>query len=186
MLNYFREAQEARLATPARRMYGYVSAGIVVAVMALVIAGLAPLWISWATFAASCVLDAVLTRNWIREDALQAYRREYPGWRCCGHRQRNDGGSNGHHQNKTGEALDQRPTHHMESHWYWPSSTVSWSRQARRPSSGWSAPTIQLSASLKPPPQQVPVHSATTRPPEHTTPCGRLNPAGPEPAGRST
>ncbi|MET3922322.1 hypothetical protein [Arthrobacter sp. UYEF20] len=78
MLNYFRETQEARFATPARRMYGYVSAGIVVAVMALVFAGLAPIWISWATFVASCVLDAVLTRNWIREDALQAYRREYP------------------------------------------------------------------------------------------------------------
>jgi hypothetical protein len=55
MLNYFRETQEARFATPARRMYGYLSAGIVVAVMALVFAGLAPLWISWATFAASCV-----------------------------------------------------------------------------------------------------------------------------------
>jgi hypothetical protein len=79
MLDYFRETQEARFATPARRMYGYLSAGIVVAVMALVFTGLVPLWISWATFAASCVLDAVLTRNWIREDALQAYRREYPG-----------------------------------------------------------------------------------------------------------
>jgi membrane protein implicated in regulation of membrane protease activity len=79
MLNYFREAQEARFATPARRIYGYVSAGIVVAVMAIVIAGLAPLWISWTTFAASCVLDAVLTRNWISEDALRAYRGEYPG-----------------------------------------------------------------------------------------------------------
>jgi hypothetical protein len=79
MLNYFREAQEARFATPARRMYGYVSAGIVVAVMAMVFAGLAPIWISWTTFAASCVLDAVLTRRWISEDALQAYRREYPG-----------------------------------------------------------------------------------------------------------
>ena len=79
MLNYFRETQEARFATPARRMYGYVSTGIVVAVMALVFAGSAPLWIFWATFAASCVLDAVVTRHWIREDALQAYRREYPG-----------------------------------------------------------------------------------------------------------
>ena len=79
MLNYFREAQEARFATRARRIYGYVSTSIVVAVMALVLAGLAPLWISWATFAASCVLDAVLTRNWVREDALQAYRHEYLG-----------------------------------------------------------------------------------------------------------
>jgi hypothetical protein len=48
MLNYFREAQEARFATTARRTYGYVSAGIVVAVMALVFAGLAPLgYVPW-------------------------------------------------------------------------------------------------------------------------------------------
>ncbi len=79
MLNYFREIQEARFAAPARRMYGYVSAGIVVAVMALTFAGHAPTWIVWAIFAASCLLDAVLTRNWIRDDALQAYRREYTG-----------------------------------------------------------------------------------------------------------
>ncbi|CAI3798195.1 hypothetical protein NKCBBBOE_02016 [Pseudarthrobacter sp. MM222] len=79
MRNYFREAQEARLATPARRMYGYISAGIVVAVIAIVFAGLAPIWISWTTFAASCVLDAVLIKRWISEDALQAYRRQYPG-----------------------------------------------------------------------------------------------------------
>ncbi|MFE4226921.1 hypothetical protein ACFRJ8_03415 [Arthrobacter sp. NPDC056886] len=74
MLNYFRETQEARFATSARRIYGFVSAGFVVAVMALVFADLAPMWISWATFAASCVLDAFLTRKWIREDALEAYR----------------------------------------------------------------------------------------------------------------
>lgn len=49
MLNYFRETQEARFATSARRIYGYVSAGFVVAVVALVFAGLAPIWISWAT-----------------------------------------------------------------------------------------------------------------------------------------
>ena len=76
MLNYFRETQEARFATSARRIYGFVSAGFVVAVavMALVFAGLAPIWIFWAIFAASCVLDALLTREWIREDALEAYR----------------------------------------------------------------------------------------------------------------
>ena len=79
MLNYFREIQEARFATRGRRTYGYVSAGFVVAVMAAVVAGSAPLWISWAVFAASCVLDAVLTRRWIRGDALQASRREYSG-----------------------------------------------------------------------------------------------------------
>lgn len=79
MLNYFRETQEARFATSARRIYGFVSAGFVVAVMALVIAGLAPVWISWVTFAVSYVLDAYLTRKWIREDALEAYRGGHPG-----------------------------------------------------------------------------------------------------------
>ncbi|MEC5193241.1 MULTISPECIES: hypothetical protein [unclassified Arthrobacter] len=79
MLNYFREMQEARFATRGRRTYGYVSAGIVIAVMGLVFAGPAPLWIFWATFAASCVLDVVLTRKWIRDDALEACRRGYPG-----------------------------------------------------------------------------------------------------------
>jgi hypothetical protein len=79
MLNYFRETQEARFATSARRIYGFVSAGFVVAVMALVIAGLAPVWISWATFAVSCLLDAYLTRKWIRDDALEAYRGGHPG-----------------------------------------------------------------------------------------------------------
>jgi membrane protein implicated in regulation of membrane protease activity len=79
MLNYFRETQEARFATSARRIYGYVSAGIVMAVMALVFSGLAPIWISWATFAVSCALDAFLTRKWIREDALEAYRGGPPG-----------------------------------------------------------------------------------------------------------
>ncbi len=78
MLNYFRETQEARLATSARRIYGYVSAGFVVAVVVLVFADLAPLWISWAIFAVSCVLDAFLTRKWIREDALKAYRGGHP------------------------------------------------------------------------------------------------------------
>ena len=79
MLNYFRETQEARFATSARRIYGLVSAGFVVAIVALVIVGIAPVWISWATFTVSCVLDAFLNRKWIREDALEAYRGGHPG-----------------------------------------------------------------------------------------------------------
>ncbi len=79
MLNYFRETQEARFATSARRIYGFVSSGFVVAVVALVIAGLAPVWISWATLTVSCVLDTFLTRQWIREDALEAYRGGHSG-----------------------------------------------------------------------------------------------------------
>jgi hypothetical protein len=78
MLHYFREMQVARFATRGRRTYGYVSAGIVIVVMGLVVAGSAPFWIFWAAFVASCVLDVVLTRIWVRDDALEAFRREYP------------------------------------------------------------------------------------------------------------
>lgn len=79
MLNYFHEMQEARFATSARRIYGIASAGFVVAVMALVFSGLAPLWIFWSTFAISCVVDAFLTRQWSRRDALESYRGGTPG-----------------------------------------------------------------------------------------------------------
>src|SRR6478736_7709085 len=81
MLNYFRETQEARFATRARRIYGYVSVGFVVAVGVLVIAGLAPVWTSWTILGVSCLLDAFLTRKWIREDALRAYRSDQAGCR---------------------------------------------------------------------------------------------------------
>lgn len=79
MLNYFRETQEARFATSARRIYGYVSAGLVVTAAACVFAAIAPEWISWTVLAVSCVLDVFLTRTWIREDALEAYRGGEPG-----------------------------------------------------------------------------------------------------------
>ena len=74
MLTYFRERQEALGATPGRRTYNYASGALVLAVMALVIAGLAPIWVSWATLVASCVLDFFLTRTWIREELLKAHR----------------------------------------------------------------------------------------------------------------
>ncbi|WP_205651395.1 hypothetical protein [Arthrobacter pascens] len=79
MLNYFRETQEARIATPGRRIYNYASGAVVLAIMAFVIAGLAPAWISWTAFAVSCLLDAFLTRKWIRADALRDYRARQPG-----------------------------------------------------------------------------------------------------------
>lgn len=78
MLNYFRERQEALNATPGRRTYNYASGAVVLAVMALVFAGLVPIWTSWATFAGSLVLDAFLARKWIREDALRDYRERQP------------------------------------------------------------------------------------------------------------
>lgn len=77
MLNYFRERQEALDATSGRRIYNYASGAVVLAVMALVFAGIAPVWASWATLIASCVLDVFLTRKWISEDALRSYRSEH-------------------------------------------------------------------------------------------------------------
>ncbi|NKR10612.1 MULTISPECIES: hypothetical protein [unclassified Paenarthrobacter] len=74
MLNYFRETQEARIATPGRRIYNYTSAGVILVVMVLVFAGLTPLWLFWVAFPMSLVLDALLTRKWVREDALRDYR----------------------------------------------------------------------------------------------------------------
>ena len=79
MLNYFRERQDALDATSRRRIYNYASGALVLAVMALVFAGLAPLWASWATLLASCALDVFLTRKWIRDDALRAFRANHAG-----------------------------------------------------------------------------------------------------------
>jgi membrane protein implicated in regulation of membrane protease activity len=78
VLDYFREAQEARMATPGRRIYNCASAAIILVVMALVFAGLVPLWIFWIAFPVSLGLDALLTRKWIREDALKGYRAGQP------------------------------------------------------------------------------------------------------------
>ncbi|MGY4544273.1 quinol-cytochrome oxidoreductase complex cytochrome b subunit [Arthrobacter sp. UYNi723] len=79
MLNYIRERQDALGATPGRRIYNYASGALVLAVMALVFAGYAPIWSSWTTLAASCVLDFFLIRKWIRDDALKAYRADHSG-----------------------------------------------------------------------------------------------------------
>jgi membrane protein implicated in regulation of membrane protease activity len=74
MLNYFRETQEARIATPGRRIYNYASGGVILVVTAFVFGGLVPLWIFWIAFPVSLVLDALLTRKWVREDALRDHR----------------------------------------------------------------------------------------------------------------
>jgi hypothetical protein len=78
MLNYFREAQKARIGTPGRRIYNYASGSVILVVMALVFANLAPLWIFWIAFPVSLVWDVFLTRKWIREDALRDYRARQP------------------------------------------------------------------------------------------------------------
>jgi membrane protein implicated in regulation of membrane protease activity len=79
MLNYIRERQEALGATPGRRIYNYASGAVILAVMALVFAGLARTWIFWMAFVVSVVLDAFLTRKWIQEDALSDYRADHGG-----------------------------------------------------------------------------------------------------------
>lgn len=78
MLNYFRETQDARIATLGRRVYNYASSAVILAVMAFVFVGLAPAWIFWTAFAVSCLLDAFLTRKWLRADALRDYRARQP------------------------------------------------------------------------------------------------------------
>ncbi|BCW68925.1 hypothetical protein NicSoilB4_36880 (plasmid) [Arthrobacter sp. NicSoilB4] len=74
MRTYFRERQEALGATRGRRIYNYASGAVVLVLMALVFAGLAPQGIFWIVFPASLLLDVYLTRKWIREDALRAHR----------------------------------------------------------------------------------------------------------------
>ncbi len=76
MLNYLRERQEALDATTGRRIYNYVSGLLVLAAMAAVFAGIAPIWAAWAVLVVSCLLDVLLTRKWVREDALRSYQIE--------------------------------------------------------------------------------------------------------------
>ena len=70
MLNYFREAAEARQATSGRRMYGYVAAAIIVLLGLGVIFGGIPLWLFFVVLVASFALDVILIRKWIKEDLL--------------------------------------------------------------------------------------------------------------------
>ena len=74
MLTYIRERQEALGATRGRRIYNYASGAVILVLMALVFAGLAPQGIFWIVFPVSLVLDGFLTRKWIREDVLRAHR----------------------------------------------------------------------------------------------------------------
>ena len=74
MLTYVRERQEALEASSGRRIYNYASGAVILVLMALVFAGLAPQGIFWIIFPVSLVLDVFLTRKWIREDALRAHQ----------------------------------------------------------------------------------------------------------------
>jgi hypothetical protein len=79
MLNHFRETSEARNATPGRRIYNYVSVALQLAVGVWVFTTLAPAWIFVVAVAILWVLDIFLTRKWVREDALKAYRADHTG-----------------------------------------------------------------------------------------------------------
>ena len=72
MLNNFREAAEARRATPGRRLYGYVSAAIIVVLILAVIFWSMPLWLFIAIVVAGVALDVVLIRRWVNEDLLSS------------------------------------------------------------------------------------------------------------------
>jgi len=74
LLNYFREAAEARQATSGRRFYSYVAAAIIVLLGLGVIFWGVPLWLFFVVLVASFVLDAVLIRKWINEDLLSQSR----------------------------------------------------------------------------------------------------------------
>ena len=74
MLTYVRERQEALAASSGRRIYNYASGAVVLVLMVLVFAGLAPQGIFWIVFPVSLVLDVFLTRKWIREDALRTHQ----------------------------------------------------------------------------------------------------------------
>ncbi len=74
MLNYLREAAEARRATSGRRLYGYISAAIIVLLMLAVIFWNLPLWLFFVVVVGSIALDVVLIRKWINEDLLNQSR----------------------------------------------------------------------------------------------------------------
>lgn len=74
MLNNFREAAEARRATRGRRMYGYISAAIIVVLILAVIFWSLPLWLFIVIVVAGIALDIILLRKWVNEDLLSKSR----------------------------------------------------------------------------------------------------------------
>ena len=74
MLNNFREAAEARRATQGRRLYGYISAAVIVVLILAVIFWSMPLWLFIAIVVAGVALDIVLLRKWVNEDLLSKSR----------------------------------------------------------------------------------------------------------------
>lgn len=72
MPGYLREAAQASRATSRRRLYGYISAAVIVSLLLAVMFWNMPIWLFFAIVVASFALDAILVRKWINEDLLSA------------------------------------------------------------------------------------------------------------------
>lgn len=70
ILHLIREWAEARNATRARRIYGYITVAFLVAVLVWITETRSPLWVFWAVVAADLVVDTVLVRRWMVQDLL--------------------------------------------------------------------------------------------------------------------
>jgi hypothetical protein len=70
IFHFFREYGEARSATAARRMYGYISVACLLASASWVFLAGSPLWVFWAVVGAEAIVDFFLVRRWIFRDAL--------------------------------------------------------------------------------------------------------------------
>ncbi|MDP9904688.1 hypothetical protein [Arthrobacter bambusae] len=79
MLNYLRERRDALSVTRSRRFYNGVSAALLLAFGAWAAAIHAPTWTAWAALAFALLVEALLVRKWIKDDALQAYQAEQSG-----------------------------------------------------------------------------------------------------------
>jgi uncharacterized membrane protein YhhN len=78
MLNYLRERRDALNATHGRRNYNRISAASLLAFGVLAATLRTPIWVGWAALALSLLVDNLLIRKWIREDALRAYQADQP------------------------------------------------------------------------------------------------------------
>ncbi|MCH6471343.1 hypothetical protein [Sinomonas terrae] len=69
-LHITREWAEARSATRPRRIYSYVTAASLLAVLTLVTITEVPLWVFWSVVAVDAIADTILVRRWMFQDLL--------------------------------------------------------------------------------------------------------------------
>jgi hypothetical protein len=70
IFHFFREYGEARSATAARRMYGYISLACLLVMVSWVFIAGAPVGVVWAVVVADAAVDLVLVRRWMFRDAV--------------------------------------------------------------------------------------------------------------------